>query len=152
MNPSPYLRSWSRVGSMRLPLSAIALSIILFCGCRNANRPKTVPVKGSITFGGQPPAYPGALFFAPLQVADGYPRRGGRAHFDTDGQFVVTSFDEGDGLVPGTYRVRIESWRKPPTMEAPGISYVPRDFNAADLVVAANERVVRYDVEVPNGK
>src|SRR6056297_2940471 len=95
--------------SLWRPLT-IALTLWLLGGCGNSNRPTTVPVRGMITVDGETPAYPGALFFAPLEVAEGYPKRGGRALFDTDGAFAATSFNEGDGLVPGTYRVRVESW------------------------------------------
>jgi len=31
-----------------------------------------------------------------------------RALFDLDGKFQAMSFEDGDGLVPGTYRVRVE--------------------------------------------
>ena len=147
MKPSPcpsLLRNWRR-------------AVLVFCmfapgiatlGCGNSDRPKTVPVSGSVTFEGEPPEYPGALFFAPLEAAEGYPRRGGRALFGTDGRFEATSFEEGDGLVPGTYRVRVESWKEPPSMGRPGVSYVPKGFESDELVVSEQDRSVRYDLNV----
>lgn len=126
----------------------VALCVLVFVGCSNSNRPKTVPVEGVITFDGDPPEYAGALFFAPIEVAEGYPKRPGRALFELDGEFKVTSFEEGDGLVPGTYRVRVESWKKPPGMGGPGVSYVPDGFEAKDLEVRVDERLLKYDVDV----
>ncbi len=117
-------------------------------GCGNSDRPKTIPVTGSVTFDGEPPKYSGALFFAPIEVVEGYPRRGGRAFFETDGKFEATSFDEGDGLIPGTYRVRIESWKEPPSMGKPGVSYVPKGFEAEDCVVSEKEKLIQYDLEI----
>ena len=128
---------------------AIAWLWLLVSGCGNPRRPKTVPVSGAVSWGDRAPEHPGALFFAPVEVAEGYPRRGGRALFDTDGKFVATSFDEGDGLVPGTYRVRVESWKEVPSMQSAGVSYVPAGFEAPTLVVSETERSVRYDLVIP---
>lgn len=126
-------------------LGAYSLSLV---GCGSSDRPKTIPVSGNITFAGETPEHPGALFFAPLEGVEGYPRRGGRALFETDGVFSATSFETGDGLVPGTYKVRIESWKKPPSMGAPGVSYIPKGFEPEDIVVSEKEKSIRYDVDI----
>ena len=123
------------------------LAAITF-GCSNSNRPKTIPVSGTVTFGGGEPEYEGALFFAPIEVEEGYPKRPGRALFGLDGEFTATSYEDGDGLVPGTYRVRVESWKKPPGMGGPGVSYVPKGFEASELNVALDQRSIQYDVNV----
>ncbi len=117
-------------------------------GCGNSNRPTTVRVSGVVTFDGQPPKHRGGLFFAPLSVAEGYPKRGGRALFELDGKFAATSFEEGDGLVPGTYRVRVESWKQPPSMGKPGVSNIPNGFEAPELVVSEDERSITYDLNI----
>ena len=126
----------------------VVILLLQLAGCGNTDRPKTIKVSGVVTFTGQPPEHPGALFFAPLEVAEGYPRRGGRALFETDGQYAATSFDEGDGLIPGTYKVRVESWKKPPGMGSPGVSYVPAGFEAPDLVVSEDERSIQFNLDV----
>lgn len=148
MNPSRHRSNSGSACSSRLLGCLIIVTLSVATGCGNRDRPKTIAVEGLITFDGQAPEYPGALFFAPLEVAEGYPRRPGRALFDLDGTFTATSFDPGDGLVPGTYRVRVESWKKPPAMGSPGISYVPKGFEARDLIVSEEERRVRYDLDV----
>ncbi|MCA9266944.1 MAG: hypothetical protein KDA41_00660, partial [Planctomycetales bacterium] len=89
------------------------------------------------------------IYFAPVDAAEGESRRPGRALFDASGAYRVTSFDEGDGLVQGTYRVRIECWKTLPTMETPrGESHVPADFSIADLIVEPG-RSGPFDVDVP---
>ena len=117
-------------------------------GCGRNDRPTTIRVQGTVTFDGELPEYPGAIYFAPTEVAEGYPRRGGRAIFETDGKFSATSFEEGDGLVPGKYVVRLECWKVPPAMGKPGVSYLPKGFEAPELIVAETERMVRYDLNV----
>ena len=81
----------------------------------------------------------GKLFFAPVEPAEGYPRRPGSATFDTRGQFVASTWRDGDGLTPGSYRVRVECWRVPPTMGGPPEkSYLPPQYanpSASDLEV-----------------
>lgn len=127
------------------------VALLISCiGCNASDRPKTIPVAGKITFDGNPPQFPGGIFFAPLEVEEGYPRRGGRALFDVDGSFQATSFDDGDGLVPGTYRVRIESWKVPPSMGKPGVSYVPKGFEPNDLIVSSKEKAIEYNVDLSN--
>ena len=127
----------------------VALSLVGMTGCGNKDRPKTIPVSGTITFDGAAPEYAGALFFAPITAEEGYPKRPGRALFETDGKFEATSYEPGDGLVPGTYRVRVESWKKPPGMGGPGVSYVPKGFEAKDLIVSMQDKSIQYDLEVP---
>jgi hypothetical protein len=135
-----------------LCVPTLVVCLLGVAGCGNYDRPKTVPVAGVVTFDGQSPQHPGGLFFAPLSVEEGYPKRGGRALFKTDGEFAVTSFEDGDGLIPGTYKVRIESWKQPPSMGKPGISYIPKGFEPGELVVSSKERSVKFDLEVSAGK
>lgn len=140
-------RAWDRTHRKCVWLSIGLVSMALY-GCGQSNRPKTVPVSGTVTFAGKPPSQPGALFFAPREVVEGYPRRGGRALFDTDGTYEATSFEKGDGLVPGTYVVRVESWKMPPSMGRPGVSLVPQGFEAAELKVGVDSPAVQYDLDV----
>jgi hypothetical protein len=125
------------------------LLIPLLCGCRHSHLPPTVPVRGVVTFDGQACPGPGGLRFMPVTVQEGLPRRPGRAAFDKDGRFEVTSFREGDGLVPGTYRVQVECWQVEPAQGTPGVSFIAADYAAPDLVVAEDEREVKADYDVP---
>ena len=127
------------------------LIVLVACfaiGCSKSDRPQTVNVVGTITFDGQPPKRPGGIFFAPVEVEAGLPKRGGRALFDVDGKFVATSFDPGDGLIPGTYRISVECWKTPPGMGKPASSFVPKGFAPDDLIVSSEESVVTLDLDV----
>ena len=100
-------------------------------GCRDSG-PQTVPVHGQITYGGGDWPAEGVLYFTPAEPAPGFPAKPGRASFDVQGRFSVTSFRDGDGLLPGEYRVNVECWKFRPEMgslERP-ISYVPDQFQS----------------------
>ena len=124
---------------------------LVLTGC-GPQRPGMVRVRGQITFDGQPPPAEGMVFFAPETTAPGRPIRPGRARFGRDGAFVVTSFDEGDGLVPGTYRVQVECWKKVPMMNEPGQSYVADPYEPAAVEVPTDARVVEVPLDVPLAK
>lgn len=79
------------------------------CGGRGLG---IVPVKGTIAFpAGQEPEY-GKIYFRPIEVAEGLPSRPASGEFKSDGAFQVTSLDPNDGLIPGTYSVLFECFRK----------------------------------------
>lgn len=126
----------------------LLLTMVLATGC-GPKRPDMIPVSGKITFGGAAPPGEGAIYFAPLEVAGGGARRPGRAMFDESGNYQVTSFEDADGLVPGTYRVRVECWKSVPTMDKPGESYVPADFAPGELNISADSSSVTHNIDVP---
>lgn len=95
----------SRLGIMSLALLAV--------GCGDNGLPMT-PVSGQVTFDGAPPPNAGNLSFVSLESDAGLPQRDGSCRFETDGQFVVTSFEKGDGLLPGKYRVDISCYKYQP--------------------------------------
>jgi len=136
-------------------LAGLCLFLLLLgpLGC-GGDRPQTVPVRGKITFGGGPCPAAGFIDFQPIEPAEGYPSRPGSGEFAEDGSYTVTSYEPGDGLVPGRYRVHIECWQELPdeASMSPGVSYVPEDFAPDELVVdpAAKGPVVRnYDIPQP---
>ena len=45
--------------------------------------------------------------------------RPGTADFATDGTFQAGSFQRGGGLLPGKYKVTVECWESPPSMDKP---------------------------------
>lgn len=128
---------------------------LAFSGCGKSG-PETVPVRGKVTFGGGPCPANGAVSFAPREVPEGLPRRPTSASFDTDGAFTVTSFDEGDGLVPGRYRVHIECWKVLPqaTTDGRGVSYIPANYRPRELVIKRGTRgpvELIYDIPTQPG-
>jgi hypothetical protein len=127
-----------------------------FCvGCGESGLP-TVPINGQITFGGGPPPNAGTVVFSPRSVAEGLPRRPGRGRFTQDGTFTVTSFKEGDGLIPGTYQPLVDCWKGQPSSDNPKtfetLNNVPSGFEAPEVVVEAGADSVEVKIDVPKKK
>ena len=128
-------------------LAALIVSFLPGCG---SDAPEMVPVSGKVTLDGGPWPKPGIVFFTPLEPAEGFPRRPGMGHFDTDGVFTVTTRDPGDGLIPGTYRIAVECWEVEPTDSAPGKSYTSEWYIGQELTVEPGDRgPIRLEYDVP---
>ena len=78
-----------------------------------------IPVSGRVTLDGQVVPGPGTLYFTVAEPAAGHPRRPGKAEFAADGTFEATSIKQGDGLVPGSYKVAVHCWQTMPTSDNP---------------------------------
>ena len=71
-------------------------------GCGQGDRPKVVPVRGKVLLDGKP--VEGAqVTFHPTAAA---PRNAGGTT-NANGEFTLTTFDTGDGAIPGEYIVTI---------------------------------------------
>lgn len=98
------------------------------CGMQGS---RLVPVSGKVTSSGKPLTQ-GAITF----VADG---SGSTAagEIDAAGQYKLSTHKPGDGVAPGSYKVRIESWETPPRMDEtgtnPGKLAVPEKYLDAQL-------------------
>jgi hypothetical protein len=133
---------------VRLFLAVVPVTLTA-SGCDSG--PLLVPLHGKVTFNGGPPPAAGVVSFAPLTVTEGLPRRPGRATFDTDGEFQASSFQPGDGLIPGRYGVTIIC-QKPASSDQVNpqqFSYVRRGYQAPDVVVEASAKEVKLDFDVP---
>jgi hypothetical protein len=132
---------------------AAAVCLLLF-GCGDQGMP-TTKVSGKISFDGGPPPTFGTIAFSlvPGTGAEGLPYRPGSSPFGKDGAFEVNSFGKGDGLLPGTYKVRITCLSGPPS-SAPleEISYVPLDWSPDDLVITGDQGSVSVEYDVPPKK
>ena len=142
----------------RLAVGGVLLAAVLvpLCGC-GPGGPEVVRIRGKVTYGGGEWPAPGVLYFNPAEAAPGMPLRPAPAKFDTDGSFLVTSFDDGDGLVPGKYQVGVECWENAPSMMAgsgPVVSYVPHAFQSSkssglEVTVNPGDRLVEVNFDVP---
>ncbi len=102
--------------------------LIAGAGCRG-NDSGAVPVCGRITYHGGAWPTGGNIYFLPETPANTHGHHPGMASFGRDGAFTVRTFVAGDGLTPGTYVVRIECWKTPPSMGGPPPeSHVPADY------------------------
>ncbi len=79
----------------------------LSSGC-GAKRPGTVPVKGTVTYKGEPVEGAAVVFFGAGRQAT--------AETDGDGAFSLTTFEPNDGAIPGEYTITIA---KLESVEAP---------------------------------
>jgi hypothetical protein len=88
-----------------IKLGIVAMLLLGFCGgcgAKGAGKmPDLIPVKGKVTFKGQPLTI-GTVRFEPDDF--GRPASG---KLQSDGTFVLTTLTEGDGVVAGHHRVAI---------------------------------------------
>ncbi|MCC6508226.1 MAG: hypothetical protein IT423_03910 [Pirellulaceae bacterium] len=113
--------------------------LLLFCttmcavlGCGNG-MPQTVRVTGTVTFDGQKPPGPGIVYFLPQEPAGDLPLRPATGDFDAEGRYAAMTFEPGDGMIPGKYKVYIECWEQAPNMEGkPVKSFVPKKYQNAE--------------------
>lgn len=130
------------------------VSGLILCGC-SPSGPDRVRVNGKITFAGGPPPEDGYITFTPSQSAEMGSRRPGGARFEKgDGSFSATTVQPDDGLLPGTYDVRVECWRTLPGDDGtPGVSHVPADFAPPPLTVALDgPNPVEFNLDVPTAR
>lgn len=89
-------------------LAVALLGSVLGLGCggqQDADRPSTCPVTGTVTHNGEP--VDGAT--VAFQSADG--SRGAVGVTDAGGKYTLTTFESGDGAVPGAYQVKIFKYK-----------------------------------------
>jgi hypothetical protein len=82
-----------------------AISVIVTSGCgrsKPSNLPKTIPVKGTVTYKSSP--VEGATVSFMPQDPKG---KGAVAQTDKSGQYRLATPGVGDGVMPGAYRVKI---------------------------------------------
>jgi hypothetical protein len=92
---------------MRQRLLLALVATLVLAGCqRGPSMPAVVPVKGKVLLPGGEPLRGGRLNFLPKNPAG----LGGIEPFadiGQDGTFSVTTYQENDGAIPGTYVVTI---------------------------------------------
>jgi hypothetical protein len=144
------------LGNRRAMLALAVCGLPCWFGC-GSQHPEIVPVRGRVTLAGGAWPKHGMLIFLPQEPAAGMPRRAGQAPFDVDGRFSAQAFSGHDGLLPGTYMVRIECWEIPPGLTptpAPK-SYLPPAFLNAPggnwtLQVEPGKAIVDLAYDVPS--
>jgi hypothetical protein len=84
-----------------LVLPAAWLLAVGGCGSSGAVNTTTIPVKGRVTYKGQPLTQ-GTVLFEPEGAG-----KEARGEINPDGTYVLTTYKPGDGAVPGAHRVSI---------------------------------------------
>lgn len=145
-------RMWA---SCLIMVVVLLMAILVTAGCGSGVR--TVPVMGVVTFNGKPPPHPCVVNFLPTGIellnapVEGgiHGRASGIGECDSIGAFRALCLKDRAGLMPGRYEVVVSCFVPNYTSSAPPVSVVPADFKAPDLVVPADARSVRYDLDVP---
>ena len=88
------------MSSLRAAFLSTALVAVLFAGCDN--RPERVPVSGTVTIDGQPVEH-GQIMVVPTGMRPAYGDLG------PGGKFTLTTFEDDDGVVPGTHKVTVSA-------------------------------------------
>ncbi|WP_417734967.1 hypothetical protein [Rosistilla oblonga] len=92
----------------------VLLGFLVMLGCDGNNQVPTYVTTGVVHFEGKPMKGGGAISFVPVGKQTGMPAGGSIAE---DGTFVMSTYGEGDGSVPGKFRVTImQTTAAEPTM------------------------------------
>jgi hypothetical protein len=113
---------WQGIG-----LCAGFLALSIGCGDSGPKRPKTYPVRGTVTYNGEPVVDANLNFQLAVGSGNAF------AKTDSEGKYELMTFEHGDGAVPGDYRVSITKYESPPPPPArPSMAgYVPPPRRAA---------------------
>ena len=113
-----------------------------------------VEVQGRVTLDGEPPPDKGVISFQPYEPLADQPLRPSVAHFDKDGRFRASAFEGDYGLVPGKYRVAVECWEIPRTIDGPPPkSFIPLKYTNSgtsgfELIVAPDARSIQWNIDL----
>lgn len=132
---------------MRLTgVSCLLLLVSLVCGTgcgdgSGSSSRKLVKVTGVVTLDGKPLSQ-GTISF----VTEGQGAMNAAGEISSSGYYTLSTTTKGDGVPPGVYKVRIESWETPPTMDErgvnPGKSAIPdkyKDISTSGLNATIND-------------
>ncbi|MCC6127271.1 MAG: hypothetical protein IT426_20100 [Pirellulales bacterium] len=109
----------------------VLLGALIAAGGCGPKIPELIPVEGRVTFKGGAWPKAGLIDFTCHEPAPGFPGRSGVGEFGVDGNFKVKT-GEHVGLMPGTYRITVSCWEKPPGENFKGLSHLPEKFTTAD--------------------
>jgi hypothetical protein len=122
--------------------------LIVLAGCSETG-PKTVPVYGTITFVGRESPSWCHIYFTPTKSETTI--RPTFAERQSNGGYKVKSFSTSRGLLPGTYRVRVNWYELKPGKDANKEgNWNEVSFDAGELVVDANSSGIEKNVEIQN--
>jgi hypothetical protein len=124
---SPMAEIFQKNGSIRNASTLLmAFSLLSLCGCSQSNRKPVYPVRGKVTFKGQP--IPGALVvFHSVGNDEGSAERP-FAKVEPDGTFNLGTYEHADGAPAGTYLVTVELWLSNGTGDEGPTSRLPAKY------------------------
>jgi hypothetical protein len=96
------------MGSRRtFGIAGVLLTSVLTAGCGSSG-PTTIPIRGEVIYKGAPlkDVPQGLVHYIP-KSSDG---RQASGRLQPDGSFVLTTFQDGDGVVPGEYDIVVSAY------------------------------------------
>ena len=146
-----------------LPLArvcALVFFVVIAAGC--GGKPMPVPTSGRVTFNGAPVGANkaairrGRIAFLPVESGEGCTLRAAAATLDRDGKYELSTFEPGDGVLPGEYNVVVFSLLSGPTMANPGapiISEIPKRYerpgeSGLSVTVPDQRAALTFDFEL----
>ncbi len=116
------------MNTFKLGVVGVGLACLLLVGCSQStggsNRPKTIPVKVTVKYKGQP--VEGAIVTFKPKSSNG---KGASGITDASGVAKLTTFTAGDGCIPGSYEVTIVKYEKSQQSASGGVS--EKDYEQA---------------------
>jgi hypothetical protein len=123
-------------------LAPVFLAPLWGCGiAARGTQAKLIPVKGKITYKGQP-VTKGLVTFEP----DGYGRNA-RGQLQSDGTYVLTTEKEGDGVVAGHHQVSISGTGSRLSKELVPKKYTQRTTSKLEADVDAEHSEFSFDLK-----
>ena len=128
------------------------VTLVLLAGCSKS--PQCIPVRGTVTLDGGKVPGPGFIYFTTDSTGKEVISRPGTAEFDANGTYTAKSFVPGDGLMSGSYLLRVDCWQTAPNMDGkPVVSFLPQKYqNAAtsklELTIEPGASPITFDVKL----
>jgi hypothetical protein len=111
------------------------------CGTGGASTPSLIPVKGKVSYKGQP-VTKGTIRFEP----DGYGRMA-TGQLKADGTFELTTLKAGDGVVAGEHRVSIDGFDKALARDRTLKKYASPNTSKLTADVSAEKTEFNFDLK-----
>jgi hypothetical protein len=124
-----------------LALAAIFVGTCWGCGSGSVVPPTLIPVKGKVTYKGQP-VTKGVVRFEP----DGFGRMA-TGQIQSDGTFELTTLKPGDGVVPGEHRVTISEFDKSLDKNRALKKYASANISGLKAQVSADKTEFPFDLK-----
>ena len=120
---------------------------ILFCTLVGCSRSPVIPVSGKVVFADRELPEVCRLTFVPTGDAAG--ARSGGATMESDGTYRLSPFKGVEGLLPGTYKVRVSYFdlkkNGNPDRES---DWRESTFEAEELVIEEGSKPISHDIDV----
>jgi hypothetical protein len=126
------------------PPRALAAGLLIIAAALGCRDKETFPVSGTVRFEGKPLAGGGSIRFAPL---DENASREAGGDIAKDGTYLLRTYGESDGAIPGKYRVEIiqnpilQPAVYPEVQTPPGAEPAPVQPTTPEIRVPQAERI-----------